>query len=150
MARGIGPPRVAVKALTSRGRTACRGPRLSWRRELLVRTSGLSWEAGTCSARRRLFVRGGDRLEEVPLVGNWSKMLPTGQEQDILPVIVLTGVLSPPHLESWPLRCQSWPSHCQWCQKTLSCGRLYRRQMGPLFGPSLVPYNQLLYRIRTL
>jgi hypothetical protein len=88
-------------------------------------------ESGTARARRRLVVRGGDCSEEVPLVGNWSEMLPTGQDQDVLPVMVLTGVLSPPHPESWPSRCQSWPSHCQWCQKTLSRGRLFRHQRGP-------------------
>jgi hypothetical protein len=78
-------------------------------------------EAETCRARRRLVVRGGDLSEGVPLVGNWSEMLPTGQEHDVLLVRVLTEVLSPPRLESWPSRyqswpsrCQSWPSHCQW------------------------------------
>jgi hypothetical protein len=33
----------------------------------------------------------------------------------VLPVWVLTRVLSPPCLESLPWRCRSWPSHCQWC-----------------------------------
>jgi hypothetical protein len=54
----------------------------------------------TCRARRRLIVRGGNLSEEVPLVGNWSEMLPTGREQDILPVKDLTGVLGPPLPES--------------------------------------------------
>jgi hypothetical protein len=57
-------------------------------------------ETGTARANERLFVRGGDCSEEVPLVGNWSEMLPTGREQNVLPVMVLTGVLSPPRLES--------------------------------------------------
>jgi hypothetical protein len=57
-------------------------------------------------------VRGGDSSEGVPLVGNWSEMLPTGREHDVLPVRVLTGVLNPPRPESWPSHCQSWPSHC--------------------------------------
>jgi hypothetical protein len=86
-----------------------------------MRTSGLSCEAETCCVRRIL-------LGGVPLEGNWMEMLPTGREHDILPVIVLIGVLSPPCLESWPSRCQSWPSHYQWCQKTLSCERLSRSQ----------------------
>jgi hypothetical protein len=55
----------------------------------------------------RLVVRGGDLSEGVPLVGNWSEKLPTDREHDVLPVMVLTGVLSPPRLESWPSRCQS-------------------------------------------
>jgi hypothetical protein len=63
----------------------------------------------------QLVVLGGDWSEGVPLVGNWSEKLLTSREQDVLPVMVLTGVLSPPRLESWPSCCQSWPSHCQWC-----------------------------------
>jgi hypothetical protein len=39
-------------------------------------------------------VRGGDLSERVPLVGNWSEMLPTSQKQNVLPVMVLAGVLS--------------------------------------------------------
>jgi hypothetical protein len=69
----------------------------------------LSCEAETCRARRRLVVRGGDFSCDagtcrggIPLVGNWSEMLPTGRRLDVLPVWVLTGVLSPPRLESWP------------------------------------------------
>jgi hypothetical protein len=73
-----------------------------------VRVSGpqrVSWptpqlDSGTARARRRLVVQGGDYSEEVPLVGNWSEMLPTGREQDVLPVMVLTGVLNPPHPDS--------------------------------------------------
>jgi hypothetical protein len=148
MARGIGPPHVAVKTFVSRGRAACHGPCLSQRRELLVRMSSLSCEAQialggdcscevkvararqrllraeTCLARRRLLVRdgdcmgqrlvvrGGDCSEEVSPVENWSEMLPTSRERDVLPVMVLTGVLSP--------RPESWPSHCRQCLKTLS------------------------------
>jgi hypothetical protein len=48
---------------------------------------------------------------KLPLVENLSEKLPTSQEQDVLPMMVLTGVLSPPRLESWP-------SRCQWCQMT--------------------------------
>jgi hypothetical protein len=65
------------------------------RRRLVVRGGDLSCEAETCRARRRLVVR-------IPLVGNWSKMQPTGRRLDILPVWVFTRVLSPPHPESWP------------------------------------------------
>jgi hypothetical protein len=45
-------------------------------------------------ARRRLVVG-------IPLVGNWSEMQPTSWRLDVLSVWVLTGVLSPPRLESW-------------------------------------------------
>jgi hypothetical protein len=72
-----------------------------------VQGGNLSCEAETCGMRWRLVVRGGDSSEGVPLVGNWSEKLPTSREQDVLPVMVLTGVLSPPRLESWPSRCQS-------------------------------------------
>jgi hypothetical protein len=74
---------------------------------LVVRGGNLSCEAETWRARRRLIVRGGNYSEGVPLVGNWLEVLPTGQEQEVLPVMVLTGVLSPLHLESWPSHCQS-------------------------------------------
>jgi hypothetical protein len=75
-----------------------------------VRVSGshyVSWptpqsESRTARARRRLLVRGRDFSEGVPLVGNWSEVLPTGREQAVLPVRVLTGVLNPPCPESWP------------------------------------------------
>jgi hypothetical protein len=63
---------------------------------------GVSRGAESCRARRRLVVRGGDSSEGVPLVGNSSEMLPTGREHDVLPVRVLTRVLNPPRLESWP------------------------------------------------
>jgi hypothetical protein len=96
-----------------------------------VRTSNMSCEAEACRARWRLVVRGEDLSEGVPLVGNWSGKLPTSGEQDVLPVMVLTGVFSPPRLESWPSRCRYWPSHCQWCQKTSPQERLSHRQRGP-------------------
>jgi hypothetical protein len=108
---GNRPPRVVLEVFARRDRAMRYGLRLGRRRRLLVRTSNSSCKAGTRRARRRL-------IEGVPLVGNWSEKLPTSREQDILPVMVLTGVLSPPHLESWLSRCQSCPSHCQWCQKT--------------------------------
>jgi hypothetical protein len=119
MAWRIGPPRVVVEAFVPQARAVCRGPRPSRSRGELAWDVVFSCEVETCRARRRLVVRGGDLSEGVPLVGNWSKMLPTGREHDVLPVRVLTGVLSPPRLESWPSRCQSWPSHCQWCRITL-------------------------------
>jgi hypothetical protein len=50
----------------------------------------------------RLVVRGGDLFEGIPLMGNWLEMLPTSRKRDVLPVWVLTGVLSLPRLESWP------------------------------------------------
>jgi hypothetical protein len=78
---------------------------------LIVRGGDWSCEAKTGRARQRLVVRGGDFSEGLPIVGNLSKKLPTSREQDVLPVMVMTGVLSPPRLESWP-------SRCQWCQKT--------------------------------
>jgi hypothetical protein len=52
-------------------------------------------------------MRGGDCSEGVPLVENWSEMFSIGREQDVLPVMVLTGVFGPPRLESWHSRCQS-------------------------------------------
>jgi hypothetical protein len=58
-------------------------------------------ELGGARARRRLLVQGGDLSEGIPLVGNWSEMLLTGRKHDVLPVWVLTGVLSLPRLESW-------------------------------------------------
>jgi hypothetical protein len=55
-------------------------------------------ESGGARVRRRLLMRGGDSSCEaetcrggIPLVGNWSKMLPTGRKHDVLPVWVLTG-----------------------------------------------------------
>jgi hypothetical protein len=56
-------------------------------------------------------MRGGDCSKGVPLVGNWLETLPTGREQDVLPMMVLKGALGPPRLESWPSQCQSWSSH---------------------------------------
>jgi hypothetical protein len=60
-----------------------------------------SCEDETCRARRRLAVRGGDLSWGIPLVGNWSEIQPSGRNRDILPVWVLTGVLSLTHLGSW-------------------------------------------------
>jgi hypothetical protein len=125
----VQPGRPALRLLS--GPAACMGRQLvrfhgvenrsSTRRGGGVRAPGsrrVSWptpqsESGRARAGQRLVVRGGDLSREVPLVGNWSEMLPTHQEHDVLPVRVLTRVLSPPRLESWPSRCQSWPSHCQ-------------------------------------
>jgi hypothetical protein len=72
MAQGIGPPRVAVKTPASRGRAACRGPRLSQSRELLVRGRGLLCEAEACRAKRRLLRGGPSSRELVGDVPNWS------------------------------------------------------------------------------
>jgi hypothetical protein len=96
MTRGTGPPHVVVEVFAP------------WD-HALVGSGNYSCERGACRARRRLLVRGGDLSEGVgvPLVGNWSVMLRTGREQEVLPVMVLTGVLSPSRLESWPSRCQS-------------------------------------------
>jgi hypothetical protein len=82
MARGIVPPRIVVEVLVPHP--------LRPSRSLgeLVLGGDLSCEAETC--------RG------VPLAGNWSETLPTGQKHDVLPVWDLIGVLSPPRLESWP------------------------------------------------
>jgi hypothetical protein len=82
MARGIVPPRVMVEALVLQACATCHGPRLSQSQGELV--------------------RGGDLSEGIPLMGNWSEMLPTGRKHDVLPVWVLTGVLSLPRLQSWP------------------------------------------------
>jgi hypothetical protein len=65
------------------------------RRRLVVRGGYLSCEEETCHVRRELVVG-------IPLVGNWSEMQPTGQRLDVLPVWVLTEVLSPPRPESCP------------------------------------------------
>jgi hypothetical protein len=84
---GVGywsPTRRGGGVRSSRSR-ACRGPRPSRSRGELV--------------------QGRDLSEGVPLVGNWLEMLPTGREHDVLPVRVLTGVLSPPRLESWTSHC---------------------------------------------
>jgi hypothetical protein len=95
MAQGIVPPRVSVVVLAPRARAACHGPRTSRSRGEVVRGSGWSCEAETSRARQRLLVG-------IPLVGIWSEMLPTGRRLDVLQVWVLTGVLSPLRLESWP------------------------------------------------
>jgi hypothetical protein len=60
-----------------------------------VRGEDLSCEVETHRARRRLVVG-------VPLVGNWSKMQPTGRRLDALPVWLLTKIFSPPCPESLP------------------------------------------------
>jgi hypothetical protein len=70
------------------------------RQRLVTRGEDSSCKAETCHAGRRLVVRGGDSSEGVPLVGNWSEMLPIGRKRDVLLVWVLTGVLSLPRLES--------------------------------------------------
>jgi hypothetical protein len=57
-------------------------------------------ETETARANKRLVVQGGDCSEGVPLVENWSEILPTSREHDVLTVMVLTGVLNPPRLES--------------------------------------------------
>jgi hypothetical protein len=87
-------PRVSVVALTPWAHAACHGPRTSRSYGEVVCGGDLSCVAESCRARRRLVVG-------VPLVGNWSEMLPTGRRLDVLPVWVLTRALSPPHLESW-------------------------------------------------
>jgi hypothetical protein len=115
MARGTGAPHVAAEEFTCRGHATWYGLRLGWRRRELMRTSCLSCKADTRCARQRLVVRGGDWSDELTLVGNLSDKLPTSREQDVLPVMVLIGVLRPPCLESWP-------SRCQWCQMTPSHG----------------------------
>jgi hypothetical protein len=95
-----------------------------------------SWsEAESARVNKQLVVRGGDLSCEAengrrgfPLVGNLSEKLSTSREQEVLPVMVLTRVLSPPRLEPCP-------SHCQWCQKTPPQERLSRRQWGSNLGP---------------
>jgi hypothetical protein len=62
-------------------------------------------EQAACRARQRLVVRGGDLSKGVPLLGNLSEKLPTSREEDVLPVMVLTRVFSPPRFESWPSCC---------------------------------------------
>jgi hypothetical protein len=63
---------------------------------------GGSCEAKTGRVRQRLVVRGGDLSGGDPSYGELVGMLPTGWKHVVLPVWVLTGVLSAPHLESWP------------------------------------------------
>jgi hypothetical protein len=60
-----------------------------------MRGGDLSCEAETCRARRKL-------AKLIPVVRNLSEMLPAGRRLDVLPVSVLTRVLNPPRLESWP------------------------------------------------
>jgi hypothetical protein len=86
---------------------------------------GWSCEAETRHARRRLVVG-------IPLVGNWSEMQPTSWRPDVLPVWVLTRVLSPPRLEFWPWHCQFWPSPCQWCWVTLCLRIIFSPSKGAL------------------
>jgi hypothetical protein len=113
----------AIRARPPAGVFAWCGELVPTRRGEDVCVSGsrrVSWptpqsKTGTARANERLVVRGEDCSEGVPLVGNWSETLPTGREQDVLPVMVLTEVLSPTRLESWPSCCQFRPSHCQWC-----------------------------------
>jgi hypothetical protein len=61
-------------------------------------TYRVSWptpqsETETARVNKWLVVRGGNCSEGVPLVENWSEMLPTSREHEVLPVMVLTGVL---------------------------------------------------------
>jgi hypothetical protein len=88
--------------------SSCEAETCRARRRLIVRGGDLPCETETCRARRRLAMRDGDLSceaetcrGEIPLAGNWSETLPTGRKHAVLPVWVLTGVLSPPHLESW-------------------------------------------------
>jgi hypothetical protein len=74
-----------------------------------------SCEAKTPHAEWRLLVWGGNLTEKPPPARDLSGKPPTGRRQDVLPVIVLTRIHSPPYTESWP-------SHCQWCQMTPSQG----------------------------
>jgi hypothetical protein len=82
-----------VKTFVSRGRAACRDPRLSRSREELARDGDFSCEAESCRARRRL-LGGGPSSREL------SEMLPSGRRLGVLPVRVLIGVLGPPRTES--------------------------------------------------
>jgi hypothetical protein len=77
MARGIIPPHASVVVLAPWARAACHGPRTSRSRGDVVRGGDLSCEAETSWG--------------VPLVGNWSEMLPTGRRLDVLQVWILTG-----------------------------------------------------------
>jgi hypothetical protein len=88
-------PHVVTQMFAAWGRAACRGPHPSRSRGRLVRGGDWSCEAETCRARRR-------HVGGVPLVGNQGEMQPTSREHCVLPVRVLTRVLSPPHLESRP------------------------------------------------
>jgi hypothetical protein len=114
MAWGIVPPRASVAMLTPRA-FVVRLVHVPVGVRLLVQGGDISCEAETCRARRRLVVHDGDFSCEVetyharrrlvvgiPLVENWSEMQPIGQGLDVLPVWVLTRVLSPPCPESLP------------------------------------------------
>jgi hypothetical protein len=108
-------PQSESRGARARRRLVVRGVDLSCeaetyhaRRRLIVRGGDLPCETETCRARRRLAMRDGDLSceaetcrGEIPLAGNWSETLPTGRKHAILPVWVLTRVLSPPRLESW-------------------------------------------------
>jgi hypothetical protein len=83
----------ANKQVVGGGDSSCEAEAGHARRRLVVRGEDLSCKEKTC---RRSFLLVGDLLEK----------LPTSRKQEILPVMVLTGVLSPPYLESWPSRCQ--------------------------------------------
>jgi hypothetical protein len=79
MARRIVPPRVVMEMLVPQPLVACHGPHPSRIWGELVQGGDLPCKTETC--------RG-----EIPLVGNWSETLPTGQKHDVLLVWVLTGV----------------------------------------------------------
>jgi hypothetical protein len=96
----------------------CHGPRTSQSRSEVVRGGDFSCEAET-------FVG-------IPLVGNWLEMQPTGRRLDVLPVWVLTRVLSLPRPESWPWHWRSWPSRCQWCWVTLCLRKIFSLLKGAL------------------
>jgi hypothetical protein len=80
---------------------SCREPSLRVRAhrpvraDLVMRGGDFLCEVETCRVRQRLVVG-------VHLVGNWSEMQPTGRRLDVLPVWVLTKVLTPPCPESLP------------------------------------------------
>jgi hypothetical protein len=78
MARTIVPPRTSVVVLAPWARAACHGPRTGRSRRR------------SCEAETR---------QGIPLVENWSEMLPIGRRLDVLPVWILAGVLSLPCLE---------------------------------------------------
>jgi hypothetical protein len=118
-------PRASVVVLAPWARAACHGPHTS-------RSRGRSCEAETFRARRRL-------LGGIPLVGNWSEMPPTGRRLDVLLVWILTGVLSPPRLESWPSRCQR-------CWVTLYLRELFSLSKGALIR-ALVNGTELIFPI---
>jgi hypothetical protein len=81
MVWGIGPPHVSVVVLAPWARATCHGPRPSRSQGEVVLGGDLSCEVATCRARWR-------HVAGIPLVENWSEMLPTGRRLDILPVWV--------------------------------------------------------------